>query len=87
MEARLRNRLVQEMYRRMIASEVRRTTEQWNPLKIAFDKPHEADFPAALMALGWRDRAKVLRDMWRLVVLYKDSTGDGRSSGRGCSGR
>ncbi len=24
------------------------------------------------MALGWRDRAKVLRDMWRFVVLYKE---------------
>ena len=71
-EARLRNRPVQEMYRRMIASEVRRTSDQWNPLKIAFDRPHEADFPAALMALGWRDRAKVLRDMWRFVVLYKE---------------
>jgi len=71
-EARLRNRPVQEMYRKMIASEVRRTSDQWNPLKIAFDRPHEADFPAALMALGWRDRAKVLRDIWRFVVLYKE---------------
>ena len=71
-EARLRNIPVQEMYRRMIASEVRRCSDQWNPLKIAFDKPHEADFPAALMALSWRDRAKVLRDMWRFVVLFKE---------------
>ena len=71
-EARRRNRPVQEVYRRMIASEVRRCTDQWNPLKIAFDKPHEADFPAALMQLGWRDRAKVLRDMWRFIVLFKE---------------
>ena len=71
-EARLRNRPVQETYRRMIASEVRRTTDQWNPLKIAFARPHEADFPAALMALAWPDRIKVLRDMWRFVVLYKE---------------
>jgi flavin-dependent dehydrogenase len=71
-EARLRNRPVQEMYRRMIASEVRRTTDQWNPLKIAFDRPHEADFPAALMALPWRSRGLVLRDMWRFVLLYKE---------------
>jgi hypothetical protein len=56
----------------MITSEVLRTSDQWNPLKIAFDRPHEADFPAALMALGWRDRAKVLRDMWRFIVLYKE---------------
>ncbi len=31
-EARLRNRPVQEMYRKMIASEVRRCSDQWNPL-------------------------------------------------------
>ena len=71
-EARLRNRPVQETYRKMIASEVRRTSDQWNPLKIAFDKPHEADFPAALGALPWRERALVLRDLWRFVVLYKE---------------
>jgi flavin-dependent dehydrogenase len=71
-EARLRNRPVQEMYRKMIASEVRRCSDQWNPLKIAFDRPHEADFPKALMALSWGDRTKVLRDMWRFIVLYKE---------------
>ncbi len=71
-EARLRNRPVQELYRKMIASEVRRTSDQWNPLKIAFERPHEADFPAALMALSWRERGLVLRDMWRFVVLYKE---------------
>jgi flavin-dependent dehydrogenase len=71
-EARLRNRPVQEIYRQMIASEVRRCSDQWNPLKMAFDNPHEADFLGALMELGWRDRAKVLRDMWRFIVLYKE---------------
>ena len=71
-EAQLRNRPVAEMYRRMIASEVRRTSDQWNPIKTAFDKPHEADFPAALGALPWRDRALVLRDIWRFIVLYKE---------------
>ena len=71
-EARLHNQPVQELYRKMIASEVRRTSDQWNPLKIAFDRPHEADFPAALMALSWRERRLVLRDIWRFVVLYKE---------------
>jgi hypothetical protein len=47
-------------------------TDQSNPLKITFDCPHETDFPAALMALGWRDRARVLRDLWRFIVLYKE---------------
>lgn len=71
-ESRRLNLPVQEVYRKMIASEVRRTTDQWNPLKIAFAKPHEADFPAALMALPLKDRVKVLRDIWRFVVLYKE---------------
>jgi flavin-dependent dehydrogenase len=71
-ESRLRNRPVQELYRRMVASEVRRTTDQWNPLKIAFGRPHEADFPAALGRLSWRERRLVLRDLWRFIVLYKE---------------
>ncbi|OGA03702.1 MAG: hypothetical protein A3I00_04490 [Betaproteobacteria bacterium RIFCSPLOWO2_02_FULL_64_12] len=71
-EARLRDRPVQEIYRKMMASEVRRTTDQWNPLKIAFGKPHEADFPEALARLSWRERRLVLRDLWRFVALYKE---------------
>lgn len=71
-EGHFRNRPIQEIYRAMIASEVRRTTDQWNPLRIALHKPHEADFPAALLTLNWRDRVKVLRDMWRFVVLFKE---------------
>ncbi|OIO61226.1 MAG: hypothetical protein COX57_07620 [Alphaproteobacteria bacterium CG_4_10_14_0_2_um_filter_63_37] len=71
-DAILRDLPVQDVYRRAIASEVRRTTDQWNPLKIAFDKPHEADFPKALMALSPGDRIKVLRDIWKFLVLYKE---------------
>ncbi len=71
-EARLRGRPVQETYRSMVASEVRHTTDQWNPLQIALGRPHEADFPAALMKLTWRERRLVLRDLWRFVVLYKE---------------
>jgi flavin-dependent dehydrogenase len=71
-EARLRSRPVQETYRRMIASEVRRTTDQWNPLKIALGRPHEADFPAALTRLSWRERRLVARDIWRFLLLYKE---------------
>ena len=71
-EAAIHNRELQPLYRDMIASEVRRTTDQWNPLKVAFSKPHEADFPAALMALPVKQRLLVLRDMWRFVCLYKE---------------
>ena len=56
----------------MIASEVRRTTDQWNPLKVAFGMPHEADFRSALLALSWRERRLVVRDIWRFIVLYKE---------------
>ena len=71
-ESLARNQQVQTIYRDMISSEVRRTTDQWNPLQIAFSKPHEADFPKALMALPIKDRLKVLHDMWKFVVLYKE---------------
>ena len=59
-------------YRQMIASEVKRTTDQWNPLMIAFGKPHEADFPEALMKLPMKERILLLRDTWNFVVLYKE---------------
>lgn len=68
----VRNRDVQKLYREMVVSEVRRTTDQWNPLKIALDRPHEADFPAALRALPMKQRLLVLRDMWRFICLYKE---------------
>jgi len=71
-ESRLRGKPVQSIYRQMIASEVQRTSDQWNPFKIAFGMPHEADFRAALFALKPEERRKVLWDMWKFVVLYKE---------------
>jgi len=71
-DAILRNKPVQEIYRKSIASEVRRTTDQWNPLKVAFAKPHEADFPKALMAMPMKERLIVMKDIWHFVKLYKE---------------
>jgi len=71
-DAMLHQRPVQPIYRQNIASEVRRTTDQWNPLQIAFAKPHEADFPKALAALPMGDRIKILRDIWSFLLLYKE---------------
>lgn len=71
-EARRTNKPVHEHYRPMIASEIRRTTDQWNPLMVIFGKPHEADFPRALMALPMKDRIKVVKDLWNFIVLYKE---------------
>lgn len=66
------NKSVQLVYRQMIASEVRRTTDQWNPLQIAFGRPHEADFRKALMTLPLGDRCRVVRDIARFLLLFKE---------------
>ncbi len=71
-EAKARNRPLQEVYRAMIASEVRRCSDQWNPFLIALSRPHEADFPKAFMALDKADRIRVIKDIWKFVVLYKE---------------
>ncbi|MDX8377848.1 MAG: NAD(P)/FAD-dependent oxidoreductase [Mariprofundales bacterium] len=63
---------VQGLYRSMITSEVRRTTDQWNPLQIAFGLPHEADFRAAMSKLSLNEQKNVLTDMWRYVLLFKE---------------
>lgn len=57
------------MYRKMIASEVCRTTEQWNRLKIALRRPHEFDFPKALIRLALGRSEKVLKEIWHFVML------------------
>lgn len=60
----------QHVYRRNVASEVRRCSDQWNPLQIAFGRPHEADFWAALRRLGWGERMKVIAEVVMFVRLY-----------------
>ena len=64
------SRPVQEVYRPMIQSEVRRCSDQWNPLQIAFGQPHEADFKAALRELSWRDRVGMTREMLAFIRIY-----------------
>jgi flavin-dependent dehydrogenase len=61
---------VQKVYRRHIASEVRRCSDQWNPLMIVFGRPHEADFWAALRRLGWGERARVVSEVVQFIRLY-----------------
>jgi hypothetical protein len=69
-EAVQRAKPVREMYRTMIASEVRRCSDQWNPLKIAFARPHEADFRAALKTLPWRHRVKMVWEVFSFIRIY-----------------
>jgi len=57
-----RNMSLQEVYRRMIVSEVRRCSDQWNPFKIIFSRPHEADFRGAFGRLSIREKGKVLSE-------------------------
>ena len=64
------NRPVQEIYRRMIASEVRRCSDQWNPLMIAFGNPHEADFKAALGGLSRREQATLMMEIVAFIRIY-----------------
>lgn len=69
-EAIRRNKPVQEIYRKQIVSEVDRCTDQWNPLKIAFDNPHEADFKAELFKLSVREQAAVVKDIIKFLPIY-----------------
>ena len=55
--------LVQEIYRKMISSEVRRCSDQWNPFRIIFSHPHEADFMGALGKHPVRERLQISRDI------------------------
>jgi flavin-dependent dehydrogenase len=69
-EALCRNADLQSVYRSMIASEVRRCSDQWNPHKIIFGRPHEADFRAAMSALPRRDRYKVILELLRFIYPW-----------------
>jgi flavin-dependent dehydrogenase len=57
------NKDVQGIYRSMVTSEVRRCSDQWNPLKIIFGHPHEADFTAALKRHPRSERRQIVKDI------------------------
>ena len=61
-----RNRDANAVYDELIQSERKRTVDQWNPLKILFDNPHEADLKAAIMKFPLADRAYMVKEMLRL---------------------
>lgn len=56
-------RPVQHAYRKMVSSEVKRCSDQWNPFKIIFRNPHEADFMKALGTHPVRERLQISRDI------------------------
>ena len=65
-----RNRPVQEVYRKLIAFEVKRCTDQWNPIRMIFGNPHEADFKASMRKLSKREQLAVIRDILRFLRIY-----------------
>ena len=64
------NQPVQKVYRSMIASEVRRCTDQWNPFQIAFARPHEADFRAALRERSRKEQIRIGLGVLKFLRLY-----------------
>lgn len=62
-EAMTRNRDANALYRDLVQSERRRTVDQWNPVRILFDNPHEADLKAAVQKLPLTDRLFVVQEM------------------------
>ncbi|MCK5237843.1 MAG: NAD(P)/FAD-dependent oxidoreductase [Deltaproteobacteria bacterium] len=69
-EAMQGKRPVQEIYRTHIVSEVARSTDQYNPLRMIFANVHEADFKAALKKLSRRDQLRAVRDLIKFISLY-----------------
>lgn len=53
----------QEIYRKMVSSEVRRCSDQWNPFKIIFGNPHEADFMKALKRHTSSEQMRIWKDI------------------------
>jgi flavin-dependent dehydrogenase len=66
-----RNENANAVYNQRIQSERARTVDQWNPLKIMFDLPHEADLKAAIAKLRMRDRAYVMKEMLAYMGQFR----------------
>lgn len=64
------NRPIQDIYRTMIRSEVRRCSDQWNIVKILFGRPHEADFMGALAKRSRREKLIVLKDTAKFLAPW-----------------
>jgi flavin-dependent dehydrogenase len=69
-EAIQRRRPAQEVYRTLIASEVQRCTDQWNPLKILFAQPHEADFLTPFRRMRFIDQVHMVRELLSFMTIY-----------------
>jgi hypothetical protein len=63
------------IYNHLVQSERTRTVDQWNPLKIVFDRPHEADLKAAIMKLPLADRGYMVKRCWPTSGSSADTAG------------
>ena len=66
-----RNLDANAVYDELIQSERKRTVDQWNPLKILFDNPHEADLKAAIMKFPLADRAYMVKEMLAYLGQFR----------------
>jgi flavin-dependent dehydrogenase len=66
-----RNRDANAVYDHLIQSERTRTVDQWNPLKIGFSNPHEADLKAAMGSFPLKDRAYMLKEMLAYIGQFR----------------
>jgi len=66
-----RNRDANAVYDHLVQSERTRTVDQWNPLKIVFDMPHEADLKAAIVKFPLADRAYMVKEMLGYIGQFR----------------
>jgi len=66
-----RNHDANQVYDDLIQSERKRTVDQWNPVKILFDNPHEADLKAAIMKFPLSDRVYMIKEMLAYVGQFR----------------
>ena len=66
-----RNHDANHVYDDLIQSERKRTVDQWNPVKILFDNPHEADLKAAIMKVPLSDRVYMVKEMLAYIGQFK----------------
>jgi flavin-dependent dehydrogenase len=70
-EAVARDRDANALYDDLIQSERKRTVDQWNPLKILFDNPHEADLKGAIWKHPLKDRLYMVEQMLAFIGQYR----------------
>ncbi|MFC1837967.1 NAD(P)/FAD-dependent oxidoreductase [Thermodesulfobacteriota bacterium] len=70
-EAHRYNIPLQKVYRSMVASEVKRCSDQWNPLRIIFGRPHEADFREVFKGLKTGDQVKLIIEFIKFIRIFK----------------